>query len=137
MDRERPYLCLAQSFCKQSFLTKGHCDIKPVFWQGGGQIKNIPLRPSPRGFRNEKKHLFSARCSFLILRAHNAMIRQMTLVPKREYVVLLAGDVLVFVISLWLALALRYVALPSKAFFLLHFTPFTILFIAWIAVFFL
>ncbi|MDP3965431.1 MAG: sugar transferase [bacterium] len=61
----------------------------------------------------------------------------MTLVPKREYVVLLAGDVLVFVISLWLALALRYVALPSKAFFLLHFTPFTILFIAWIAVFFL
>jgi len=61
----------------------------------------------------------------------------MTLVPKREYVVLLAGDVLVFIISLWLALALRYLELPSREFFLLHFNPFTILFIAWIGVFFL
>ncbi|MDO8522230.1 MAG: sugar transferase [bacterium] len=61
----------------------------------------------------------------------------MTLVPKREYVILLTGDVLVFVISLWLALALRYLELPNRGFFLQHLTPFTILFIAWIAVFFL
>jgi lipopolysaccharide/colanic/teichoic acid biosynthesis glycosyltransferase len=65
------------------------------------------------------------------------MIRQMTLVPKREYVVLLVGDVLVFVISLWLALALRYLALPGKEFFLQHLAPFAILFVAWTGVFFL
>lgn len=65
------------------------------------------------------------------------MIRQMTLVPKREYVMLLAGDALVFIISLWLALTLRYLALPSREFFSQHLTPFMILFIAWIGVFFL
>ncbi|MEK7107177.1 MAG: sugar transferase [Patescibacteria group bacterium] len=61
----------------------------------------------------------------------------MTLVPKREYVILFAGDVLVFIVSLWLALALRYLEPPSGAFFALHLTPFTILFVAWAAVFFL
>ncbi|MDO8552857.1 MAG: sugar transferase [bacterium] len=61
----------------------------------------------------------------------------MNLVPKREYVILLAGDVLVFIISLWLALALRYLEAPSSAFFALHLTPFTILFIAWAGIFFL
>jgi len=61
----------------------------------------------------------------------------MTLVPKREYVVLFVGDVLVFVVSLWLALALRYLESPSREFFMQHIIPFTILFIAWIGVFFL
>jgi len=65
------------------------------------------------------------------------MIRQMTLVPKREYVFLLLGDVAVFVASLWLALALRYLEFPSEAFFILHLVPFSFLFVAWLGVFFL
>ena len=61
----------------------------------------------------------------------------MTLVPKREYVFLLLGDVAVFVASLWLALALRYLEFPSEAFFILHLVPFSFLFVAWLGVFFL
>ena len=61
----------------------------------------------------------------------------MTLVPKREYVVLLAGDVVVFGLSLWATLALRYLELPSSEFYMRHLVPFSLLFVVWVAVFFL
>ena len=66
-----------------------------------------------------------------------ALCQYMTLVPKREYLILLLGDVLVFALSLWLALALRYLQLPSNGLLSLHIAPFSILFIAWVGVFFL
>ena len=61
----------------------------------------------------------------------------MTLVPKREYAVLLAGDILVFVLSLWATLALRYLSWPSMELFHAHLVPFSFLFAAWVVVFFL
>lgn len=57
--------------------------------------------------------------------------------PKREYLALLIGDILVFIAALWLTLALRYLQPPSPELFRLHFVPFSILFIVWIFVFFL
>jgi lipopolysaccharide/colanic/teichoic acid biosynthesis glycosyltransferase len=65
------------------------------------------------------------------------MIPDMSLVPKREYVVLLAGDIVVFGISLWVTLALRYLSFPSMQVFNVHFVPFSLLFAAWVVVFFL
>lgn len=61
----------------------------------------------------------------------------MTLVPKREYIALFAGDVLVFAVSLWITLALRYLSAPSQALYLRHLYPFSMLFVVWVAVFFL
>ncbi len=61
----------------------------------------------------------------------------MTLVPKREHLILLLGDVCVFVLSLWLTLAVRYFELPNLHFLQIHLAPFSILFIVWIAIFFL
>jgi len=61
----------------------------------------------------------------------------MTLVPKREYLILLVGDLCVFITALWLTLALRYVELPSTELFLTHLRPFSLLFAVWAAVFFL
>jgi lipopolysaccharide/colanic/teichoic acid biosynthesis glycosyltransferase len=61
----------------------------------------------------------------------------MTLVPKREYAVLLLGDILVFTIALWLTLALRYLSAPSTNLFKQHLVPFSFLFAAWVVVFFL
>jgi lipopolysaccharide/colanic/teichoic acid biosynthesis glycosyltransferase len=61
----------------------------------------------------------------------------MTLVPKREYALLLVGDVIVFTLALWLTLTLRYLAFPSMSFFQLHLVPFSLLFIVWIIVFFI
>lgn len=61
----------------------------------------------------------------------------MTLVPKREYAILLAGDVIVFVLSLWLTIVVRYLSFPSYEFFQLHLVPFSFLFAVWIFVFFL
>ncbi len=60
----------------------------------------------------------------------------MTLIPKREYILLLVGDIVVFIVSLWLTLALRYLATPSRELFTLHLVPFLFLFAAWIIVFF-
>jgi len=61
----------------------------------------------------------------------------MTLVPKREYAVLLLGDLIIFTLALWLTLALRYLTLPSGALFRLHLFPFAFLFAAWVVIFFL
>lgn len=65
------------------------------------------------------------------------MIPDMSLVPKREYAVLLIGDIAVFTLSLWATLALRYLQFPSSQLFKLHIIPFAILFAAWVVVFFL
>lgn len=61
----------------------------------------------------------------------------MTLVPKREYLALLVGDILVFAASLWVTLALRYLEPPAWDLYLLHLRPFSLLFAAWVFVFFL
>ncbi len=61
----------------------------------------------------------------------------MTLVPKREYLVLLLGDVAVFGLSLWATLFLRNLEYPSVEIFLRHLAPFSLLFLVWIGVFFL
>ena len=63
--------------------------------------------------------------------------KSMTLVPRREYATLLVGDIVVFTAALWLTLALRYLTPPDSDFFTLHLVPFSILFVAWIVVFFL
>ncbi len=60
----------------------------------------------------------------------------MTLVPKREYLLLLAGDLVVFVASLWLTLFVRYFEVPSQEYFVKHLVPFSMLFAAWVIVFF-
>ncbi|MEK7480137.1 MAG: sugar transferase [Patescibacteria group bacterium] len=65
------------------------------------------------------------------------MIPDMSLVPKREYLLLFAGDVLVFVLSLWFTLAVRYFEFPSRELFVKHLVPFSLLFVAWAVVFFL
>ena len=61
----------------------------------------------------------------------------MTLVPRREYALLLVGDLIVFTVALWLTLALRYLAFPSLDFFQLHLVPFSFLFVVWVIVFFI
>jgi lipopolysaccharide/colanic/teichoic acid biosynthesis glycosyltransferase len=61
----------------------------------------------------------------------------MTLVPKREYVLLLAGDLVIFVASLYATLFLRYLEPPSIDLFMVHLRPFALLFLAWVVVFFL
>ncbi len=61
----------------------------------------------------------------------------MTLVPRREYLVLLLGDLAVFVMSLWATLALRYLSIPEADLLFLHASPFVILFCVWFVVFFL
>jgi lipopolysaccharide/colanic/teichoic acid biosynthesis glycosyltransferase len=61
----------------------------------------------------------------------------MSLMPKREYLLLLLGDVAVLTASLWITLALRYLEIPSGDLFVDHLVPFLLLFVAWIGVFFL
>lgn len=61
----------------------------------------------------------------------------MNLVPKREYLVLLLGDVAVFFISVWITLFVRYLTPPATDLLRTFFAPFTLLFVVWIIIFFL
>src|SRR4051812_46413758 len=54
-----------------------------------------------------------------------------------ESLVLLLGDVLSLVLSLWLALWLRYLTVPTQALFYTHLKPFSLLFLVWVAGFYI
>lgn len=56
---------------------------------------------------------------------------------KRQFITLLVGDIAVFVASLWTALALRNVAIPTADDFATLLAPFVFIFIAWVLVFFI
>ncbi|HRY52894.1 MAG TPA: exopolysaccharide biosynthesis polyprenyl glycosylphosphotransferase [Candidatus Portnoybacteria bacterium] len=59
-------------------------------------------------------------------------------VKQRFFIFLiLAGDLVVLYFSLWLALLLRYLKLPSQKLFQEHFWPFSLLFIVWLLVFYI
>lgn len=61
----------------------------------------------------------------------------MTIFNKKAPWILLAGDLIVFVLSLWITLLIRYVETPTHASFLDHLMPFSLLFIVWTLVFFI
>ena len=59
----------------------------------------------------------------------------MTLYGKKEPIILLLGDIFVFLTSLWLMLLVRYFEIPGADTWYNHFVPFSLLFIVWILVF--
>jgi len=61
----------------------------------------------------------------------------MTIVNKREPILLLLGDIIFFYISLWFMLAIRYVGYPEKALIDSHLLPFSILFFIWVVIFYI
>ena len=56
---------------------------------------------------------------------------------KQDRFLLLIGDIIVFYLSLWIVLTLRYAHIPSDAFWGDYIIPFTILFFVWCLVFFI
>lgn len=56
---------------------------------------------------------------------------------RREALLLFVGDALIFFISLWITLALRYLAIPGMELFETHLVPFILLFVIWSIVFFI
>lgn len=61
----------------------------------------------------------------------------MEILGKREPLLLLFGDLIILAVSLYLALALRYLELPRGEFLASHLVPFSILFVVWIVVFYI
>jgi len=61
----------------------------------------------------------------------------MSLINRKGPLILLAGDVLFFLISLWLTLLIRNVIPPTWELFFTHLQPFSILFAVWIVVFYI
>lgn len=51
--------------------------------------------------------------------------------------VLFAGDILFFTVSLWVSLYLRVFEIPNTTLFEQHLAPFSLLFVAWVAVYFI
>ncbi|MCC7500198.1 sugar transferase [Candidatus Nomurabacteria bacterium] len=52
-------------------------------------------------------------------------------------IVLFAGDILFFILALWLSLYVRVLEVPSTYTFIAHLTPFSLLFDAWVVVYFI
>ncbi|MCK5027112.1 MAG: sugar transferase [Candidatus Pacebacteria bacterium] len=61
----------------------------------------------------------------------------MHIAHRKEPLVLLLGDVAVFVIGLWLTLFIRYAEIPTFDLYYEHIVPFSILFMTWFLVFFI
>lgn len=61
----------------------------------------------------------------------------MTAFKKKEPLLLLLGDVLFFLVSLWLTLLIRNFEIPSRDLFLTHLGPFSILFVIWLLVYYI
>lgn len=61
----------------------------------------------------------------------------MTIVNKREPLLLLLGDLVFFFIALWLTLFVRYFEIPNYERFIAHTEPFLILFLIWISFFYI
>lgn len=61
----------------------------------------------------------------------------MQILGKKEPLILLFGDLVLFVISLWLALLVRTLKLPTPEFFYLHLVPFAIIFVASVVSFYI
>jgi exopolysaccharide biosynthesis polyprenyl glycosylphosphotransferase len=66
-----------------------------------------------------------------------ASIAAMQIVRRRERALLFFGDIICFSTALWLTLLVRYQSLPSFEIWQAHFVPFSLLFLLWIAVFFI
>jgi len=61
----------------------------------------------------------------------------MSIVNKRESIILFLGDVLFLILSLWVTLLIRYFEIPSTENWTSHMFPFTILFIVWVISFYI
>jgi FlaA1/EpsC-like NDP-sugar epimerase len=61
----------------------------------------------------------------------------MSSLGKKEAVILFCGDIFFFTLSLWLALYVRFWEIPTWVRFQDHLVPFSLLFIAWILVYFI
>src|SRR3989344_7154178 len=61
----------------------------------------------------------------------------MSILSKKEAILLFFGDIFFFVLSLWITLSIRFVEIPTWSRFVKHIVPFSILFIVWIMVYFI
>jgi len=61
----------------------------------------------------------------------------MKIQTKNDHLVLLAGDLIIFGLSLWLALVFRNFTWPVKGLFFLHLQPFSVIFLIWVVVFYI
>ncbi len=61
----------------------------------------------------------------------------MTPALRPRALTLFLGDIVFFIASLWLSLFVRTFEVPTRELFLAHLAPFSLLFIAWVAVFFI
>ena len=61
----------------------------------------------------------------------------MTTAFRPRTLVLFVGDILSFMAALWLSLFLRAFEAPAQEIFLAHLLPFSVLFVAWVSVFFI
>ena len=72
-----------------------------------------------------------------LLYARIGMLPFMTILNRREPIILFVGDLFAFSLALWAALAVRYGAIPSPELLSRHIVPFAFLFSLWVFVFFI
>lgn len=61
----------------------------------------------------------------------------MSLLNRKEPLILFGGDLCSFIVALWLSLLVRNLEVPSKELFLEHLAPFSLLFVVWVFVFYI
>jgi exopolysaccharide biosynthesis polyprenyl glycosylphosphotransferase len=60
----------------------------------------------------------------------------MTIYNRKDPLLLFIGDIIIFYLSLWLTLVIRYRGLPTNGLWAVHLIPFSIIFVLWLLVFY-
>jgi lipopolysaccharide/colanic/teichoic acid biosynthesis glycosyltransferase len=125
------HLCKsARSGSRDAGAAKRNGHIKVQRGQGSGKVKHIALGAAPVGFGNNEENFLFIHFVVLYMNSMTPALRPRTLV-------LFLGDIVFFVFSLWLSLFLRAFEMPSSELFMEHLRPFSLLFVAWVGVFFI
>ena len=61
----------------------------------------------------------------------------MKILDRKEPILLFLGDILIFILALWLSLSIRSGGFPSLVEFYAHLTPFSFIFLTWLFSFFI
>lgn len=64
------------------------------------------------------------------------LVFNMKILDRKEPILLFLGDILIFILALWLSLSIRNGGFPSIAEFYAHLTPFSFIFLTWLFSFF-
>lgn len=82
-------------------------------------------------------NLLLSKFVVLFTQGRNIRLTIMVITNKKESLILFGGDIVFFLLALWITLFVRHFEVPSSTLLYNHLVPFSFLFVVWVLVFFI